>query len=98
MDEFDLDLRSVEEMIDEREEGDDPQVVLGALDGSTDPREWIELVGAGNVLVLAVDGDLNELAAGFAGKIKEGGGQIVHFRGFLIVAPKTVGVDTSRLG
>jgi len=93
-----LDLQSVEE---ELEDGDDgggsSRVVLGFLDGSTDPGEWIEAVAEGSVLVLNVKGDLNELAAGFARDIKEAGGELMHFRGFLIVTPPGVDIDTDRL-
>lgn len=93
-----LDLQSVEEQLDEEENEGDTRVVLGVLDGTTAPEEWIELVATGAVLVLNVDGDLNELAAGFAREIKERGGQVTHFRGFLIVTPPGTGVDTGRLG
>jgi hypothetical protein len=47
--------------------------------------------------VLNVEGDLNELAAGFARDIKEAGGQLMHFRGFLIVTPPGVSIDAERL-
>ncbi|MEF8975750.1 MAG: DUF5779 family protein, partial [Halapricum sp.] len=60
-------------------------------------EEWLELIDDGNVLVLNVDGDVNELAAGFARDIRDRDGELVHFRGFLIVAPATVTVDTDRL-
>lgn len=97
MSDFDgLDLQSVEE---ELPEGDGVgRIVLGVLDGTTDPSEWIETVGSGNALVLSVEGDLNELAAGFARDVREAGGELVHFREFLIVTPPSVDVDTSRLG
>ncbi|MCU4925479.1 DUF5779 family protein [Halobacteria archaeon AArc-dxtr1] len=91
---FDLDLQAVEEHIDEELEGN---VVLGILDGTTDPETWLETVSTGNVLVLCVEGDVNELASGFARDIKESGGSLVHFRGFLIVAPPGIDVDTDQL-
>lgn len=92
---FGLDLQDVErEMVDEEFEGN---VVLGVLDGETPPGDWLEEIAGGNVLVLAIEGDLNELASGFAGEIKEGGGNLVHFRDFLIVSPPSVAIDTGRL-
>lgn len=98
MSEFDLDLRTVEEEIDDDAEGEGSgRVVLGVLDGTTDPEEWIDHVEAGNVLVLAVEGDVNERAAGFARDVTEMDGDLVHFRGFLIVTPAGVTVDTGRL-
>ncbi len=96
MSDFDLDLRAVEEHIDEELELEG-SLILDVLDGSKEPDEWLETVSAGNVLILNVEGDVNELAAGFAREIKESGGSLVHFRGFLIVAPPGVDVDTSRL-
>ena len=101
MSDFDLDLQAVEEHIDEGD-GDDGagiggSIVLDVLDGSKEPETWIESVDAGNVLVLNVSGDVNRLAAGFARDIKEAGGNLVHFRGFLIVTPPGVTVDTSQL-
>jgi len=102
MSDFDLDLRSVEEHIVQDDDGDedggfDGRIVLGVLDGTTEPTEWIETVGDGNVLVLNVDGDLNELAAGFARHVRSDGGALVHFRGFLIVAPEGIEIDSDRL-
>lgn len=104
MDDFDLDLRTVEEQLDEEPPGEAPDidpetagVELGVLDGSTPPAEWIGAIEAGRVLVLAIDGDLNELAASFARDVYELGGDLVHFRGFLIVAPPEMAVDSSRL-
>jgi hypothetical protein len=47
--------------------------------------------------VLAVEGDLNELAAGFARDVKEMGGDLMHFRGFLVVSPPGVEIGTDRL-
>lgn len=99
MGKFNLDLRAVEEHIDDAaDEGDGAgKVTLAVLDGSTPPEEWIEAVENGEILVLAIEGELNELAAGFARQIKDEGGDLVRFREFLIVAPAGVGVDTSRL-
>jgi SepF-like predicted cell division protein (DUF552 family) len=95
MADFDLDLRTAEEQLD-TDEGD-VDVVLGVLDGSTDAAEWVEAVLRGNVLVLAVEGDLNRLAAGFARQVKEHGGSLMHFRKFLVVTPEGVEIDNSRL-
>ena len=99
MGDFDgLDLQSVEEQLDDEDDGaGSNRVVLGVLDGSTQPEEWTELVGSGAVLVLNVKGDLNELAAGFARDVKEDGGELMHFRGFLIVSPPGVAIDADRL-
>jgi len=99
MSDFDgLDLQSVEDELDGDGDGaGSGRVVLGVLDGSTPPEEWIETVEAGAVLVLNVEGDLNELAAGFARDVKEGGGELVHFRGFLVVTPPGVAIDADRL-
>ena len=96
MSDFGLDLRTVEEHIDEREELEG-SIVLGVLDGTTDPDEWLETVQHGNVLVLNVEGNVNKLAAGFAREVKESGGNLVHFRGFLIVVPPGIEVNTDRL-
>jgi len=93
---FDLDLQAVETELDDAVDGDH-SVVLGVLDGSTPPSEWVTAVGNGQVLLLHVEGDLNELAAGFAREIRDMGGNLVHFRGFLVVAPPEVRVDNSRL-
>ena len=99
MSDFDFDLRAVEDQIDEADGDADlsGRVVLGVLDGTTDDDEWVRSVEEGNVLVLAVEGDVNERAAGFAREIRDRGGGLVHFRGFLIVSPPAVSVDTSRL-
>ncbi|WIV67215.1 DUF5779 family protein [Natrialbaceae archaeon AArc-T1-2] len=97
MSEFDLDLRAVEEHIDDGDSAFEGGIVLGILDGTTPPEEWLETVGDGNVLVLDVVGDVNRLAAGFARDVRELGGSLIHFRGFLIVTPPGVDVDTSRL-
>ncbi|MEF8779867.1 MAG: DUF5779 family protein [Haloferacaceae archaeon] len=96
MGEFDLDLRNAEEQLEAMvEEGG--VVVLAPLDGTADPTEWIAEVQAGKILVLSVEGDLNELAAGFAREIRDMGGELMHFRGFLVVTPPGVDVDTDRL-
>lgn len=93
-----LDLQSVEEELDEPTDGGGAaRVVLGVLDGSTDPTEWIETVDEGHVLVLNVEGDLNELAAPFARDVKEVGGELMHFRGFLVITPPGVDIDADRL-
>lgn len=101
MSDFDLDLRTVEDQIDEAEDGGDGdasgRIVLGILDGTTDDGEWIAAIEAGNVLVLNVEGDVNQRAAGFAREIREAGGDLVHFRGFLIVSPPGIAIDTDRL-
>ena len=98
MTEFDLDLRAVEDQIDEEERKErETRVELGMLDGTTPAEEWVTAVEDDRLLVLSVDGDVNERAAGFAREVTERGGEIVHFRGFLVVAPPDVGVDTDRL-
>lgn len=100
MGDFDgLDLQSVEDQMDEETEdgGGSNRVVLGVLDGTTPPYEWLDIIESGVVLVLNVKGDLNELAAGFARDVKEEGGQLMHFRGFLIVTPPGVSIDADRL-
>jgi hypothetical protein len=94
---FDLDLGAVEQRMDEDDIDREGRVVLGVLDGTTPPTEWIETIENGSVLVLSVDGDLNELAAGFARDVKEMGGELMHFRAFLIVTPPGIGIDTDRL-
>ncbi|ELY93340.1 hypothetical protein C483_05223 [Natrialba hulunbeirensis JCM 10989] len=96
MSDFDLDLRTVEEHIDE-ELDIEGSIVLGVLDGETPEDEWVEAISKGNVLVLCVEGDVNELASGFARDVKEAGGNLVHFRGFLLVTPPGVDVNTERL-
>ena len=96
MGEFDLDLQAVEDQIDEETDGSG-RVVLGVLDGTTPDAEWIDLIDDGAVLVLDVEGDVNERAAGFAREIRDMDGDLVHFRGFLLVAPAGVHVDTDRL-
>jgi hypothetical protein len=95
MSDFDLDLRGAEEYLDTDDiEGN---VVLGVLDGSTPPGEWIAAVEGGSVLFLAIEGDLNQLAAGFARDIRDMGGELMHFRQFLVVTPPGVRIDTDRL-
>ncbi|ESS03543.1 MAG: hypothetical protein A07HR67_01941 [uncultured archaeon A07HR67] len=96
MSDWDLDLRDAEDQMDEAF-ADAGDVVLGVLDGSTDPETWIRSVDYGNTLVLSVEGDLNRLAAGFAREIKDMGGELMHFRGFLIVSPPGRRIDTDRL-
>lgn len=100
MSDFDgLDLQSVEDQLDETGTGDGPaRVVLGVLDGTTAPEEWITTVESGAALVLNVEGDLNELAAGFARDVREDGGELMHFRGFLVVTPPGIDIDADRLG
>jgi len=97
MADFDLDLGAIEKDMVDEENGKDRRVVLGMLDGETPPEEWIEVVGGGNVLVLSIEGRLDDLAAEFAPGIDEAGGSLVHFRDFLIVAPPAVSIDTDRL-
>ena len=95
MADFDLDLGTIEQEIDDDES--DRTVVLGILDGETPAEEWIEAIAAGDVLVLSVDGTLTDLAAEFAPEVREAGGSVVHFRDFLIVSPPDIAVDTDRL-
>lgn len=93
MSDFNLNLSEAEEHLDD----DNTDVVLGMLDGTTPADEWIETVRSGNVLVLAVEGDLNELAKDFARPIRDLGGTLTHFRSFLVVTPPDVEIDTNRL-
>ncbi|MFO7925856.1 DUF5779 family protein [Natronomonas sp.] len=95
MGDFDLDLQTAEGELDEPTGSG--QVVLGVLDGTTDPNEWVTHVENDDVLVLNVDGDLNELAAGFAREVRDLGGELMHFRGFLVVSPPGREIDTDRL-
>jgi len=98
MTEFDLDLRTVESQIaDDEGEAPEGRVVLGVLDGTTPGEEWVELVEGGAVLVLHVEGDINERAAGFAREIRDAGGSLMHFRRFLVVTPPGIEIDTDRL-
>ncbi|MFB6083048.1 MAG: DUF5779 family protein [Halorientalis sp.] len=96
MSDFDLDLQAVEDQMDD-EEREGSRIVLGILDGSTPDEEWIAEVDGGAVLVLDVDGDVNELAAGFAREVTEMGGELMRFRDFLLVTPPGVVIDTDRL-
>lgn len=97
MSDFDLDLRGAEEQLPEVDDGAAGDVVLGVLDGSTDPGEWVRAVEEGKVLVLAVEGDVNRLAAGFARDVADMGGTLMHFRDFLVVTPPGTEVDNDRL-
>lgn len=100
MSDFSLDLRNAEEELDISEDVEgafDGQIVLGVLDGTTPDEEWLGEIAEGNVLFLAIEGDLNELASGFARDVKEAGGNLTHFRRFLIVAPPGVSVNNERL-
>ena len=97
MSDFDLDLRAMEEHIETSDDDESATIVLDVLDGSTPPEEHVETVTDGNVLVMCVDGDVNDLASGFARDVADAGGNLVHFRGFLIVTPPGVDVDNSRL-
>ena len=93
-----LDLQAVEDRMDtDGDSGGSGRVVLGVLDGTTDDQEWVDAITDGAVLVLNVEGDLNELAAGFARPVNEAGGDLMHFRGFLIVTPAGVTIDKNRL-
>lgn len=95
---FDLDLQTIEQEIEDGDDGpSDRRVVLGVLDGTTDEHRWFEVIDRGDVLVLAVEGDLAELASDLAPMVRNRGGDVVHFREFLIVTPGGVSVDTSRL-
>ena len=96
MGDFDLDLQTAEGELDEPKASG--QVVLGVLDGETDADEWIAHIENDDVLVLSVEGDLNTLAAGFAREIRDMGGELMHFREFLVVAPPGREIDTDRLG
>ncbi|EMA37953.1 DUF5779 family protein [Halococcus hamelinensis] len=97
MSDFDLDLQAIEGEIDEAD-GAATRVVLGVLDGGTPKSDWVAEVESGGVLVLAVEGNLNRLAGGFARDVRELGGELIHFRQFLIVTPPGVSIDTDRLG
>jgi len=99
MSEIDLDLQTVEEELTDEDDGEDGggRVVLGVLDGETPDAEWVEIVEDGGTLVLSIEGDVNELAAGFARDVREIDGELMQFRGFLVVTPPGVGIDTSRL-
>lgn len=94
MPDFDLDLREAEAQMDDLPSD---EVVLGVLNGEAEATEWVQAVSNGNVLVLSIDGDLNELAAGFAREIKDMGGELMHFREFLIITPPETAINTDRL-
>ena len=94
MADFDLDLREAEAQLDDMPSD---EVVLGVLNGETEDAEWVQSITQGNVLVLSVEGDLNELAAGFAREIKDMGGELMHFREFLIITPPETAINTGRL-
>ncbi len=96
MGDFELDLQTAEGELDDPDVGG--RVVLGVLDGSTDPEKWIDHVENDDVLVLNIDGELNELAAGFAREVRDLGGELMHFRGFLVVSPPGREIDTDRIG
>jgi hypothetical protein len=98
MDEIDLDLQTVEEELEAGDEDGGRSVVLGILDGTTADEAWLETVEDGDALVLAVEGDVNELAAGFARDVTEAGGELMQFRDFLVVTPPGVSIDASRVG
>jgi hypothetical protein len=91
-----LDLQAVEDELEGETDGPG-RVELGVLDGTTDPESWAGAVADGSILVLDVDGELNDLASGFARDIQEMGGNLMHFRGFLLVTPPGVSIDTDRL-
>ena len=97
MADFDLDLGAIEEEMAENGSEGGGRIVLGILDGNTPPQEWIDAVAAGHVLVLSIQGRLEDLAGDFAPEIDEAGGSLVHFRDFLVVAPPGVTVNTDRL-
>jgi hypothetical protein len=91
---FDLDLQSAEQEMDF---SDGERILLGVLDGTTPIEERVEAIDHGNVLVLAIEGDLNELASDLAPAVKKRGGNLVHFRKFLIISPPNFEIDTSEL-
>ncbi|GAA0450902.1 DUF5779 family protein [Halococcus dombrowskii] len=97
MSEFDLDLQTVENEIEDETGERAHRVVLGVLDGRTPSEEWIAEIADDAVLVLAVEGDLNRLASGFASDVREMDGELIHFRKFLLVTPPGVHIDTDRL-
>ncbi len=93
MGEFDLDLGSIEENMPE----EDRRVILDVLDMSRNGEQWVRDVAKGNILVLHVRGELDEVVGGFAEEIKEFGGSIMHFRSFLVITPPDVDIDADRL-
>jgi hypothetical protein len=94
---LDLDLQTAEGELDKPDTDDEQRVVLGVLDGDTEPAEWTAIIEAGNIAVLNVEGELSKLAAGFARDIRDMGGQLMHFRGFLVISPPGTEIDTERL-
>ncbi len=96
MGDFELDLQTAEGELDDPNA--DGRVVLGVLDGTTEPDEWVEHIENDDVLVLNVEGELNELAAGFAREIRDLGGELMHFRDFLVISPPGREIDSGRLG
>jgi hypothetical protein len=101
MSDFDLDLRAVEDHLEDEDESGGElagSVRLGVLDGTTPGEEWYDAVMNGNVFVLDVQGDVNELAAGFAREVSDLGGDLMKFRGFLVVSPEDTSIDASRVG
>ncbi len=95
MSDIDLDLQTAEGELDDLDTGG--RVVLAVLDGTTDDDEWVEHIANDDVLVLNVDGDLNELAAGFARDIRDMGGELMHFRDFLVISPPGREINADRL-
>ena len=95
MDAFNLDLAGAEEHLEGLADAD--RVVLGIVDGADNPSQWIELVDGGCVLVLSIEGPLEERVASFAEPIAEAGGTLMHFRGFLIVTPPGIEIDNGLL-
>ncbi|QZA89235.1 hypothetical protein K0C01_03560 [Salinarchaeum sp. IM2453] len=113
MSDFGLDLQTVEQEIQNQQDAtaredektkntedtgeETRRIVLDVLDGTANTDEWTSLVQSGTPLVLAVEGDIEEGASPFVREIVEMGGDIVHFRSFLIVVPPEVEIDNSRL-
>lgn len=94
---LDLDLQTAEGEMIEAIGGPSERVVLGVLDGTTPPSEWVTAIAERSILVLDVQGDVSELTDAFAQEVRDLGGRLMHFRGFLIVAPPGVDLDTDRL-
>jgi len=99
MSDIDLDLQTVEQELTDEDDDEDEggRVVLGVLDGTTPDEEWVEAIEDGQTLVLSVEGNVNELASGFAREVRDADGDLIHFRGFLVVTPPGISIDTSRL-
>lgn len=96
---IDLDLQTVEEELEsETDDDEERRVVLGVLDGTTPDEEWVEVIEGGDALVLAVEGEVNRLAAGFAQDVVDLGGDLMQFRDFLVVTPQGVSIDADRVG